>query len=69
MPNVFDDFDSLLSNPGKKDGQMLEVSEDKNKVYVTAAVPGVSSDDVDVTVKGNKLTVKAEVKRRKRKRG
>lgn len=59
LPSVFDDMDDYLSTH-KKRAEMLEVSEDEKKVYVKASLPGIKPADVDINIKGNLLSIKAE---------
>jgi HSP20 family protein len=40
----------------------LDMYETSNDLVITAAIPGVSAEDVDVTVIGDVLTVKGETK-------
>lgn len=49
-----------LTLPGISNG--LSVSEDDNKVYVTAALPGVDPKDIEVTFDKGYLWIKGETK-------
>jgi len=40
----------------------VEVKENGDNIIVQAEVPGVSRDDIDISVEGNLVTIKAEVK-------
>lgn len=40
----------------------VEVKENADNVVVHAEVPGVAKDDIDITIDGNVLTIRAEVK-------
>lgn len=40
----------------------VDISENDNAYTVTAEVPGVARDDIHVTVEGNVVTLRAEVK-------
>jgi len=43
-------------------GLALDVRENQDAFIVTAAVPGVNPDDLDITLTDNVLTIKGEVK-------
>lgn len=42
----------------------LDVTEDDKHIMVTAAIPGVSEDDIDISVTNNVLTISAETESR-----
>lgn len=41
----------------------MNVDEDEKAYVVSADIPGVNKDDIDVSVEGNQVTIQAEVKR------
>ena len=41
----------------------IDVNEDDKSYVVTADLPGVTKDDIQVTIDGNQVTIAAEVKR------
>lgn len=43
----------------------LEVNEDDKEYVVNVDMPGVKKNDIDISVEGNQITVRAEVKREK----
>ena len=43
----------------------MDVTEDDKSYTVHAEIPGVSKDDIHVTIEGNQVTLGAEVKREK----
>jgi HSP20 family protein len=43
----------------------MDVTEDEKSYTVHAEIPGVSKDDIHVTIEGNQVTLGAEVKREK----
>ena len=43
----------------------IDVTEDDKSYTVHAEIPGVSKDDIQVTIEGNQVTLGAEVKREK----
>lgn len=44
----------------------LDISESENAYTVTAEVPGVAKDDIHVSVEGNTITLRAEVRQHDR---
>jgi len=72
VPEVFDqfqrDFDTLVEQffePALERGWSpggVEIWEDEDKVHVVAEVPGVSPQDIEVTLDGNVLTIRGEKK-------
>jgi HSP20 family protein len=46
----------------------LDVAEKDNAYVVRAEIPGVSKDDIQVSIEGNQVTIGAEVKREKEKK-
>lgn len=70
-------FDDLLRNFGL--GQVwdqsefgsdmrVNISEDDDAYHVSAEIPGVNKDDIDVSVEGNHVAINAETKREKEKK-
>lgn len=47
----------------------IELSEDKKNVYVKAAVPGLSPDDIDISIEQGILQIKGEKKEEKKEVG
>lgn len=41
----------------------LDVNEHENAFHVTAEIPGVDKDDIDISIQGNQLSISAERKR------
>ena len=41
----------------------LNVSEDERAYFVSAEIPGVSKEDIEITVEGSQVSLSAEVKR------
>jgi len=68
------DFDSLFNNlmrpgwrePGENWGRALlpavDVSESEDAYHVTAELPGVNKDDLDITINDGVLTINAETR-------
>lgn len=60
----WDNEDDWLTLPGFSNG--LTVSEDESKVYVSAAVPGVKPEEVEVTFDKGFLWIRGESKQEER---
>ncbi|HDP69979.1 MAG TPA: Hsp20/alpha crystallin family protein [Actinobacteria bacterium] len=43
----------------------IDVVDKKDKIFVTAEIPGVNKEDIDISVTENSLTIKGEAKREK----
>lgn len=70
MNRLFDEFFSLA--PERRRGLLegewqpsIDIAETNESVVVTAELPGVSQDDVSITVMNNILTLKGEKKEEK----
>lgn len=50
----------LLQNPGYEVALPVEISETDEAIEVKAALPGVTQNDVDITVANDVLTIKAQ---------
>jgi len=71
----FFDFDDLLRGFGMRPSiardyertldMRLDVNEDDKEYVVNVDMPGVKKGDIDISVEGNQITVRAEVKREK----
>ncbi len=44
---------------------LVDITEDKEKLYVTAEVPGVTKEDIHLEIKGTKLIIKVDREDRK----
>ena len=60
MPSVWNDEDEWMNVPSSNSG--LSVSEDENKIYVEAAVPGIDPKDVEITFQDGYLWIRGESK-------
>ncbi|NDR58845.1 Hsp20/alpha crystallin family protein [Aliiruegeria sabulilitoris] len=69
IDTLFDDFD--VGGDLMKSGFAVRtnLSETDDSVCVTAELPGIGLDEVDLSVAGNRLTVKGEKKSEKDERG
>jgi HSP20 family protein len=68
------DFDELIRGIGSRSlarefektlEMRLDVTEDDNNYLVNVDMPGVKKDDIDVSIEGNQVTLRAEVNREK----
>ena len=57
---------STTGNPGMIP---LEISENENEFVVKAALPGIRPEDVSITVHGDSLTIRGEMKTEQEKKG
>ncbi len=60
-------LDEVFSRPswffvGSMDWPAVDIYETKDEVIVKAAVPGVRPEDIEVTVSGNTVTLRGEVR-------
>lgn len=65
MDELFNDWGAgfeRLAGPGSLLSLRVDVSETPTEVTIKADLPGVDQKDIDVTVSGNQLTIKAEKK-------
>ena len=53
---------SLRANNGDAPGPALDVHETGDEIVVTAAMPGVKAEDVDITITGQTLSIRGEFK-------
>jgi len=60
LPDFWDEDEEWLTSPSTQGG--LSVYEDKNKVYIEAAVPGIDPKNVDVTFQDGYLWIRGETK-------
>lgn len=76
IPNSFWNFPTLRSlqvegddewfTPGSPSG--ISISEDEKSVYVSAALPGVNEEDIDITFDKGMLWLKGEAKEEEKER-
>jgi HSP20 family protein len=63
MDRLFDDLSGGSFEPATRDWAMpLDVVEGEEGFTIKASLPGVNSDDIDITFEDKVLTIKAEVK-------
>ncbi|MHA6261820.1 Hsp20/alpha crystallin family protein [Arenibacterium sp. CAU 1754] len=69
IDSLFDDFKAGPMTMGKGFPVRSNVSETDTEICVTAELPGIEMEDVDVSVAGNRLTIKGEKKSEKEEKG
>lgn len=62
MDTLFDDFDHGFWSESPDFAMHSNVSETDKEVCITAELPGLSEEDVDVSVVGNRITIQGEKK-------
>ncbi|WP_027720537.1 Hsp20/alpha crystallin family protein [Maridesulfovibrio zosterae] len=67
FPYEFDKIFHDVFNPhhyrrGKASYPPLNIGEDENKIFIRAEVPGISIDDVEITITAKDLVIKGERK-------
>ena len=63
MDRLFDDFSGGSVKPTPRKWRMsLDVIEKDDGFTLSASLPGVTSDDIDITFEDKVLTIKAEIK-------
>jgi len=62
VDTLFDDFDRSFLERGADFAVRSNISETDKDVCITAELPGLSDEDVDVSVVGNRITIKGEKK-------
>lgn len=55
--------------PGFSETLPLDVEEKDNEFVVSASLPGINPDDLDITYTGSTLTIKGEIKEEKEEKG
>jgi HSP20 family protein len=64
--NLFDEFERVLNRPALRWNNewsvALDVAENEEGYIVKASLPGVTADDVELTLEDNVLTIKGEIK-------
>ena len=59
---MFEDSYAMQADHARSWGLALDIAENENAYIVKASVPGVSPDDIDVTLEKNVLTVSGETR-------
>ncbi|GIK84192.1 MAG: hypothetical protein BroJett025_08140 [Patescibacteria group bacterium] len=58
VPSIWDNDDDWFTAPSTQTG--LSISEDEQKVYVEAALPGINPDNIEVTYQDGYVWIKGE---------
>lgn len=69
IDTLFEDFGNGVMKRADTFSVRSNVSETDDAVCITAELPGVELDDIDVSVSGNRITVKGEKKSEKEEKG
>ena len=70
VDNLFRGFPVWMPSPERRSTQQpaqfrMDVSENDSEYQVLAELPGVTKDDISITIDGNEVSVSAEVKQEK----
>ncbi|HAG08566.1 MAG TPA: hypothetical protein DCK87_03240 [Desulfotomaculum sp.] len=63
LPDFWEEDEEWLTSPSAQSG--LSVYEDKDKVYIEAAVPGIDPKNVEVTFQDGYIWIRGETKEEK----
>jgi HSP20 family protein len=69
MNRVLDNFFNRESSYGADWKPVVDVAETENDIVVKAEIPGIDPKDIDVSITGDKLTLKGEKKEEKENTG
>ncbi|WP_212525639.1 Hsp20/alpha crystallin family protein [Actibacterium sp. MT2.3-13A] len=69
IDSLFDDFDDDLFERKGGFAVRSNVSETDKEVCITAELPGITEDDIDIAVTGNQITIKGEKKSEEEEKG
>lgn len=69
IDTLFEDFGNGIATRTDTFSVRSNVSETDDAICITAELPGVELDDIDVTVSGNRITVTGEKKSEKEEKG
>ncbi len=69
MNRVLDNFFNRESSYGTDWRPVVDVAETENDIIVKAEIPGIDPKDIDVSITGDKLTLKGEKKEEKENTG
>jgi len=69
IDTLFEDFGGGIADKAGSFAVRSNVSETDHAICITAELPGVELDDIDVSVSGNRITVKGEKKSEKEEKG
>jgi HSP20 family protein len=63
IKNLLDEFTGLQIDNTSVFNPKFDISEDKNKLYFEVEVPGISKNEIKISMQDNVLTVSGEKKR------
>lgn len=69
VDTLFDDFDKGFFTRDSGFAVRTNVSETDGEVCITAELPGITDDDIDVSIAGNRITVKGQKKSEQEEKG
>jgi HSP20 family protein len=69
MNRVLDNFFNRESSYGADWKPVVDVAETENEIVVKAEIPGIDPKDIDISITGDKLTLKGEKKEEKENTG
>lgn len=64
FPSIWNDQDDWLTAPSSPSG--LSVSEDKDKIYIEASLPGINPENIEITSQDGYLWIRGELKEEER---
>jgi HSP20 family protein len=62
LARFFDDFSVPLFGRPFKEGPFVDLSETKDRLILRAEIPGVTPEDLDISISGDVLTVRGEAR-------
>jgi HSP20 family protein len=68
IQRYFDDFSNFGFNINETFTPRIDISEDKEKINVTAEIPGVKKENIKITLQDNILTIEGEKKKEEEKK-
>jgi len=69
IDSLFDEFDDDLFERRGGYAVRSNVSETDDEICITAELPGITEDDIDISVTGNRITIKGEKKSEEEEKG
>jgi HSP20 family protein len=62
LARFFDDFSVPIFGRPFREGPFIDLSETKDRLILRAEIPGVTPEDLDISISGDVLTVSGEVR-------
>jgi HSP20 family protein len=63
IKSLLDEFTGLQFNDTSTFNPKFDISEDKNKLYFEAEIPGISKNEIKISMQDNILTISGEKKK------